>query len=224
MNTFYRHVEYLAQLLRNQGYSVSVTMDDNDENPASVLISGADITIHTMSAERFLEVAHLYGGSTYQGLPIYYHPNSFNFVKHDQFRALLGNTFNWYVASGYYSHERSLSMMNHDAVDAEMTDDWLRMRRKGTSWSALVAADARALDWADNIVSHRSYHIAYTNAAGRVVYCLGTSGLTRAEANTMLGDRVENGQAFPNEFIRPDRYLTTDEKAFAEREQLGRNH
>jgi hypothetical protein len=36
-------------------------------------------------------------------------------------------------------------MTEHDAVDAEMTGDWLRLRRLGFSWAALARCDAEAL-------------------------------------------------------------------------------
>jgi hypothetical protein len=41
------------------------------------------------------------------------------------------------------------AMTEHDAIDYEMTFDWLRLRRLGHSWAAMVRADVEALESID---------------------------------------------------------------------------
>jgi hypothetical protein len=65
------------------------------------------------------------------------------------------------------------------------------------------------------VVPELGHHIAYRDSRSRPLYVYGTSGRTQQGAQALLSDRRANGESFPQEFVRCDAELSTDEKRIA---------
>lgn len=86
-------------------------------------------------------------------------------------------------------------------------------------------ADYDGIDWAEiraqnkqsekEATAMETFHVAYRDPAGRHMYCLGTSGLSREQANAVLRDRLVNGKAQPQEYVASDSDLSAEDRRIA---------